>query len=265
MHRVNGYPLYWLGTSLGALSAKLAPEVTYGEIAQQAYWSTGALEYFVSDEFITLPGSQRAARLLIGNLQRILETAGRSGMWDVAVEVSDTSLLTTGIAHLGSVLSSELSQANTFFVVQVRGWDTDTLINEADRVLDEESRSLLPALAKTDMKEAGRCLAFDLPTAVGFHVFRAVESVVKEYFPIFELSLPPEEKRGIGPYLGALKPGLDSKIEGMLVHLKDHYRNPLMHPDLVLERDEAANVFSFAQSAISQMLLNQCAEREKRA
>jgi len=113
--------------------------------------------------------------------------------------------------------------------------------------------------ALDDWRQAGRCLAFDVPTASGFHMFRVIESVVLKYFPIFGLSVPTKPgDKNLGYYIKILEEkGLDIKIVGMLRHLKKFYRNPLMHPEIFLTSDEAEGLFGFAQSALSIMLEDQ--------
>ena len=48
--------------------------------------------------------------------------------------------------------------------------------------------------------------------------------------------------------------GADDKITEFLVHIRKAYRNPITHPDVILEPDEAFNFFPQAISVISMML-----------
>ena len=40
----------------------------------------------------------------------------------------------------------------------------------------------LSPIAKSDLEEAGKCIAFELPTAAAFHLLRATESVLREFY-----------------------------------------------------------------------------------
>ena len=44
-------------------------------------------------------------------------------------------------------------------------------------MIPQETRKNLDDAVIGDIREAGRCLVFDLPTAAGFHVLRAIELV----------------------------------------------------------------------------------------
>jgi hypothetical protein len=45
----------------------------------------------------------------------------------------------------------------------------------------------------------------------------------------------------------------DVKVIGMLQHIKDFYRNPIMHPEESLTSDEAFSLFNTCLSAIVQL------------
>jgi hypothetical protein len=102
-------------------------------------------------------------------------------------------------------------------------------------------------VAVSDFEEAAKCLAFGLSTAVGFHLMRFTEALL---FPYYD-KLPPIEgsppslrskpsDRNWGNYIDRLKKRkAKESIIGLLFHLKNDYRNPLMHPDDTLTSTEA--------------------------
>jgi hypothetical protein len=72
------------------------------------------------------------------------------------------------------------------------------------------------------------------------------------YFRLLNIPVP---QQNLGSYIAALiKAGVDQKITGLLSHLKDTYRNPLMHPEMSLTVDEADSLFQVAQSALTMMI-----------
>lgn len=128
------------------------------------------------------------------------------------------------------------------------------MIDEAELTLSEKAKAILTDDELKDIREAGRCLAFEVPTAAAFHLYRALESVVLKYIPLFPGVTLKESDRNLGHYIGILKGnGVDSKITTMLGHIKDEYRNPAIHPGLFLDVDGAASQFALVQSAIHMM------------
>jgi hypothetical protein len=103
-------------------------------------------------------------------------------------------------------------------------------------------------------------LAFDLPTATGFHMLRATEAVLIEYKTA--AGVKKSKTRNWNKYIQDLKAaGADQKIVAILDQIRDLHRNPLMHPEVVLTMPEASAIFGICQSAITIM----AQDMEKRA
>ena len=154
-----------------------------------------------------------------------------------------------------TVLTAELSTLEAYQVSPKGIYSTSALIDHAENALSDEVKVVLNNQAKQtidDTNQAGRCLALDLPTASGFHIMRAVETVLKAYRVSFGASM---RGRSWGAYIVSLKgTGASPKVLGILDQIKDLHRNPTIHPDIVLSPDEAAELFAIAQSAISAMV-----------
>ncbi len=98
-------------------------------------------------------------------------------------------------------------------------------------------------------------MAFDLPTAAGFHIARATESVITKAMGAFGCPQPKESQRNWGVYIKALE---DAGASATLVHhlrqLKDLHRNPLIHPEVTLTQLEAQQLWSMCTSAMIAMI-----------
>ena len=79
------------------------------------------------------------------------------------------------------VLRADLSVADTYYVTRKGGYDTWTLITNAEALFPGPLTAKVPD-ALADVQEAGKCLAFELCTASGIHILRALELVLKAYF-----------------------------------------------------------------------------------
>ena len=119
----------------------------------------------------------------------------------------------------------------------------------------DELPSKVPEAVR-DVQEAGRCIAFELGTAAGFHILRANEVVLLKYFD----SVAGTANRPTNRNLGALTKKLedlglgDAKILATLNQIRVLHRNTLMHPEDVLTVDQAINLLGIIRSAISAML-----------
>lgn len=154
-----------------------------------------------------------------------------------------------------TALLAELGVLPTYFVSQKEGFDTLTLLDNGPALFPLSLKAKAPE-AVFDAAETGKALAFELATAVGFHVFRALEAVLRRYYTEVSKGAPAPKVRSIGVYVRAmqkLKVG-DPKILAALDQIKDLHRNPLVHPEAVLNMDAAVALVGIARSAIGAML-----------
>lgn len=256
MERINGFPFYLLGNNLGVLIDHLnnRQQYTLKNLHLDSFYSIQSLEQFIQSSLI-LPLSKKAAQNIISTIKPIIDKNHIEAKGEDALSLEQKSGVLFAINHFQGLLFAELSDCDLYFISPKRAYQMQKLIFSAEDVLSELSKKMLSQECKNEIQEAGRCIAFDLPTACGFHIFRAVETVVLMYFPAINVPVPtkPGEKN-LGKYIDLLeKNGVDANIIGMLKHLKDGYRNPLMHPEISLGDDEAQDLFQFAISAIGTM------------
>ncbi len=154
-----------------------------------------------------------------------------------------------------TAFTAEIGTFPSYFVSQKGSYDTLTLLDEPWRLFPPELWTKVPE-ARFDVIEAGKALCYELATACGMHVFRAVESVLRRYYTAVTNGKAQPKVRNIAVYINALKQakGGDEKVLGALDHLNKLHRNPLAHPDAALTLDEAISIIGMAHSAITAML-----------
>jgi len=156
-----------------------------------------------------------------------------------------------------TVLAAEVNVLDTYLVSQKGAYKTSDLIERAEIVFTETTRVSLPAITITDIQQAGRCIALDTPTAAGFHLMRAIEGVMAIYYNRVLGKPMPTRMRNWGTYIKKLRDSgkAEEKVIGFLDHIRDNYRNPILHPDVILTGDEAETLLSLATGSIRQMVL----------
>ena len=165
------------------------------------------------------------------------------------------------INQFRTVLIADLRIATSFTVTKSGIFDVNQLVNCAHRALSEDARKKLTKEVLDEIDASGKCLAFNLPTASGFHAMRAVERVIKVYLAAF---LSPEEigrLKNWGQYLEALEkrasgeatPKPSPEAIALIRQIKDIYRNPVIHPERVLSADEASTLFHSTLAAIGRI------------
>jgi hypothetical protein len=181
-------------------------------------------------------------------------------------------LLGSYLSGFETALKLDLGALPIYVLEGKRGYSARQFVlgRGARQVLSKPNQDLLPSRAKDDIDHAGKCVIHEQYTAAGFHTMRAMESVARRYYKAVTGDEPITAK---GEYftLGVLVDALKGKQEKLTQSGKDvgrlsedilpilkrivrTYRNPIMHPEMVLEEDEALDVFDNAKAAIASIL-----------
>lgn len=155
-----------------------------------------------------------------------------------------------------AVFNAELSEATAYFVPSKGIYSTAALVDKADQCFPSDIASEIPEKARADWRSAGRCLAFNLLTASGFHVARAVEATMEAYYMFH--SGKTETLIGWEAYCRALEalprnatdPAPSERTINEFRQMKDDFRNPIMHPRVSLNEGDAKILFNNGESLI---------------
>lgn len=148
------------------------------------------------------------------------------------------------------ILRNTLASVPAYHVSPKGILSTEKLVNNAEEMFNASVLSHLSEVALADVKAAGRCLAFNLPTSAGFHIIRALEAVVVDYIVRKTGSRP--SKRSLGDYVESLRREKASDdVIFVIDQIRRLYRNPLMHPEDVLGAEDAMDLFLLCRSAIN--------------
>jgi hypothetical protein len=94
---------------------------------------------------------------------------------------------------------AEIGTFPSYFVSQKGSFDTLTLLDEPSRLFPADLWNKVPE-ARFDVAEAGKALCYELSTACGMHVFRAVETVLRRYYTEVTGGKAQPKVRNIGVY-----------------------------------------------------------------
>lgn len=173
----------------------------------------------------------------------------------VSLQSGQLSTLRYAASQFLNVLTSELGVVPTFLVLSKEGYDVTVLTDSGHKLFPPAAIAKVPE-SERDMVEAGRALAFELPTACGFHVFRVLESVIKRYWDQVSGQQRRPSLETIGNYAKELqsKGYGEAKVWETLAQIAKLHRNPLIHPEVILSVEEAITTIGIARSAIGAML-----------
>ncbi len=268
MEQINQYVFYEIGKGL-----KSALNLQDSTPATDALWplwdSQTAVEKLLDAKFFPLKLSRHEAEQIKSHLDDIFlnhfQAANSDGTrsfrypeaGDPPVPYWRFSGLRTAITSFEKVFGAELRGAATYFVPSKGIFATPLLIDNADEAFTADIRDMVPQKSRDEWKQAGRCLALSLWSASGFHVARAVEGALEKYHAEF----CPAGKKGLllwKDYIEDFKSCLagqtqsspSSRVIVAIEQMKDDYRNPLMHPRVVLNELDARMLLANGESLI---------------
>lgn len=183
MKQINTNALYDLGKYLQQLrDLPTDPSNITADHLGVLYLARWTLKSFLDLKEIPIDISEETGKNLLNMIDGLTEKKS-SNQHIEAYEVSSILYL---LGQFETVLAAELQKQLTYVVSQISGYSMQLLVNKAEANLQEEAikSGAIPDNAKKDFREAGRCLAFELPTAAGFHTMRATESVLRKYYKL---------------------------------------------------------------------------------
>jgi hypothetical protein len=252
MKQINTFVLYQLGQNLtGLKKLPTDPKELPGKLSglYDAYiW----MDWFLRVKPIPLEFTEDSARALLGRVETIIDKAISKNEPRDEVQSWELSSLQSELTQFETILSAEVQKHLIYLVSQVSGFSMPLLVSKAEVNLAEDALEVIPDTTKKDYREAGRALAFELPTAAGFHAMRATESTLREYYRLVVRKDPGKQDWAV--CVNELrKAGANKKVMQVLDQIRDLHRNPLMHPQDFLTMKEAIGLFDIAKSAISAM------------
>ena len=252
MQRISVPFIYELGVSLQPLNNIKAndPVVNY---LFDLFTAEKALDEFIFQSVYS--PILRVCRLPGAELIAVIRAMMNNEDYTRTITAAESGALTRAFSNFKAVFSAEFATASVYLVTRRRGYDIAILIEQAEELFPEDLIKKIPSV-KLDLREAGKCIAFDLGTAAGFHLLRALETVICCYWHVVMEGQPLPKNRNLGAYIREMETAKkgEGKVLVALKQIKDFHRNSLMHPEEVLDLDQAIGLLGIVQSAIVTML-----------
>jgi hypothetical protein len=224
------------------------------------WWGRAALRALLVEPSPLLEVGQRVAHKLIEAISESIaeEAAEAFKFGDDDTLGYDGWNINNIFREFESVVSNEMPGVPAYIVSKKGIYSTDDLISRAIGYFPLSIQTHIPEQARLDICEAGKCLAFELPTACSFHLWRAVEETMCAYY--FSLTGKTAEagikNKNWGTIIKALEErDADKSVTSFLNHIREAYRNPQLHPEVMVTLDEALSMFGAAASCINQQIM----------
>lgn len=157
---------------------------------------------------------------------------------------------------LRPTLLAEL-QTHEAYIITPKRYDTDKLLNDISSLMSPNIYSSLPEITQYDLTEAGKCIAFERPTAAAFHLLRATEAVLRHFY--CTLIRTKRVKNLLwGDMVQDLRTRRKTKkhttLYNNLDNIRHSYRNPTQHPEATYDIHEVQDLLPLCFEAIGRMI-----------
>ncbi|MCW8906734.1 MAG: hypothetical protein OQL28_05765 [Sedimenticola sp.] len=142
------------------------------------------------------------------------------------------------------------------FVTTPKRLDALKLLGEIGELFTPDLFQEFPDIAQYDFTEAGKCIAFERPTAAAFHILRATEANLRHYYKkmVRQKRIASEMW---GPIVHDLKARNKSKkhatLNNHLDNIRLSFRNPTQHPEAIYDIHEVQELMSVCIDANNRM------------
>lgn len=254
MQGLNLTYIYQLSEKFDDLRS-LQPDTPLNKVWLELYFAKNNIQEIYNQAIFS--HALRTSRTTASDLYKKIEEFLELQRQDKTASLSelDVSDLQNGLEQLETVLKAELTAADVYLVTPIGAYDTKALLHEPQLIWPENLLKKLPS-TELDVQELSKCIAFELPTAAGFHAVRIVESVLRAYWDVITEREKHPRNKTIGDYISALekKEIGDKKVLAALNQLRDLHRNPLMHPEVHLSVEDAVIFLGISFSVVAPML-----------
>jgi hypothetical protein len=256
MKETNLNIFYHFGAAITSLYVKVHIGTKLWDVFPELYFSQEWITKFLgeTEEYKSaLKDSRASAVAFLGIVQTLIPA-----MYPDPERVftqPEVSALINNREELEKNFEREYRNLSVFTVTPKGLYDTRLLIEKGEEKFLGHTRSVFTERVIYDLRQSGRCLAFEVPTAMAFHVMRAAESLIKAYYEVLAGSPWPYAQRDWGKYIAELEklPNINTVITGRLKEIKNLNRNPLIHPEDVVSMEEAPIIFDLCNGVIYYM------------
>ena len=157
--------------------------------------------------------------------------------------------------QLRMTLEAELKTLEAFIVTPKR-YDIDKLLDDVGSLMSPGLFSALPEITKYDLMEAGKCIAFERPTAAAFHLLRGTEAVLRHFYcTLIHRNRVSDLLWGniVQDLRNRPKTKKHTTLYNNLDNIRFSYRNPTQHPDAIYDIHEVQDLAPLCFEAITRM------------
>lgn len=159
-----------------------------------------------------------------------------------------------GMQTVATIWKYEVVNLEAYIITEKR-LPVNRLLADVSKLFAESVYYVLPDIAQYDFAQAGKCIAFELPTAAAFHILRGTEDVLRSYYSA--LTTPSRQHLPWGPMVRELSQISDDpppkELLKNLDNIRVSFRNPTQHPEKRYDLDKVQDLFNLCVDVVNRI------------
>jgi hypothetical protein len=257
MKQTNLSVFYHLGKGVSGIDKVLADAPIAEAIF--ALFDTYAWLLNLVDELdgVDMPDTVKAAKYVMEHMDSFgdFRKLAAAGPPDRRITRDEIAILIGRFDWFERCFDREYRSLDVFTVTSKGIYDIRMLMSHPEHKFPERIRRVLPSQTLSDLKQAAKCLSFEIPTACAFHICRATEALMLYYYEVLTghaWALP--KNRDWKSYIDHLRnEGAPKSIVTRLDEIRDMDRNAYAHPDRNVTLEESPIQFELCTNVMFQM------------
>jgi hypothetical protein len=197
--------------------------------------------------------SRKAALALIKAIDAVISPSRLQAGHPVTLE--ECTALSNSKDNFENCFERETRYLSVFTVTPKGTYDTGIMLENPEAEFPDRMAVAFPPKFTNDLKQAARCLVFDIPVGCAFHICRATESLMIAYYEKLAKQPWPYPNRDWSAYINHLvKQSAPATITTRLREIKDMDRNAYIHPDKDVLLEEAQVLYTLCAAVNYYML-----------
>ena len=242
------FRFYWFGTCLRYLQDASTQHRVHGDDHVLANFKM----FFVFLDDLSLAVTRRVVENKLSGIREELESADEGA----ALTPGQAKSIGSAMSEIRTTLDAELQGVYAYTPTPKR-LELSSLLENVKALFAPGVYIQMPQIAQNDFAGAGRCIAFEIPTAAAFHLMRGTEAVLRFYYNEMVRQKRVSSKNW-GPIIADLRVRVRTRnyeaLNNHLDNIRVSFRNPTQHPDAEYDIHEVQDLYSICIDVVNRMV-----------
>jgi hypothetical protein len=168
-----------------------------------------------------------------------------------AEEASNVSLIAY---HIQTTVVAEAAGQRAF-ITRDKRYSVENLLGSFGNLMGPGVFGRMPELAQFDFEQAGKCVAYEVPTAAAFHLMRGTEAVLRDFYHriVKRERVKVETWGAVTDHMRRRRDTPPDVLMNNLDNLRRSFRNPTQHPEKIYDIDEVQDLMALSIDVVNRM------------